>query len=215
MGTHLVVLHRAVRGLPGYDPLEATSIGLAGASIERGSEHGRAVAEQVGLDHGTLRASIEAGEKGLRAAGVPRRVRKQARKAAEDYFYAQLELSPATELTKSFAPARVGSALPEPMYLALRDLFDAIVERRYHELSGLSGNRLAVEDLRRRIDDAALTMPPRDQYVREAVTQANEREWFFFLDLWSGEDAAGLHATGELTELDDGRMLARLDDIAP
>jgi hypothetical protein len=59
-------------------------------------------------------------------------------------------------------------------------------------------------------------MPPREQYVCEALMEADEpTAWFFFFDLWSDEGAADLDVTGELTELEDGRVVARLDDIAP
>jgi hypothetical protein len=49
-----------------------------------------------------------------------------------------------------------------------------------------------------------LKMPPREQYVCEALMEADEpTAWFFFFDLWSDEGAADLHVTGELTELED------------
>ncbi len=92
MGVHLIVLHRAVRALPGYVPQEAAGIGLEGSSVARDSQHGRAVAEQIRHRHETLGDAIKAGESALRAAGVPRGVRKQTRKLAEAYFYGRLAL---------------------------------------------------------------------------------------------------------------------------
>jgi hypothetical protein len=219
VSAHLIVLHRAVRALPGYHPQEAASIGLDGSSCARDTEHGRAVAEQLRHRHGTLRNAIKTGEAALRAAGVPRGARKQARKAAEAYFYKQLAVLPETELTNERDRVNDDTPLPEPPYLALRDLVAAIVERRYEDLRAASGGRLEVEDLRRRIEEDAgetLTMPPREHYTAKALMDSGTPgERLFFLDLWGEDGEADLHVAGRLTELENGQVVARLDDIAP
>src|SRR3954452_15085491 len=97
MGDHLIVLHSAVRGCPGYDRHEAPSILLDGASIARDTEHGRAVTAQLTRRQETLEDAIEAGIFGLSAAGITKGIRRQARAACEDYFYNRLSLTPASE----------------------------------------------------------------------------------------------------------------------
>src|SRR3954468_8779864 len=98
MGDHLIVLHSAVRACPGYDRHEAPSILMDGSSIARETEHGRAVTAQITRRHGTLEEAIEAGIFGLSAAGLSKGIRRQARAAAEDYFYNRLTLTPDHEL---------------------------------------------------------------------------------------------------------------------
>ena len=107
------------------------------------------------------------------------------------------------------------------MYVALRNLVELIVDRRYDELAASSGRKLAVEDLRRRIEEdypLRLVMPPREHYTVEAITDARipgERVSFFFLDLWDEEGEADLHVEGELEQVDGDRFLATLADVAP
>src|SRR5215213_464605 len=93
MGDHLIVLHSAVRGCPGYNRHDAPSILLEGTSMARDTEHGRAVTAQLTRRHGTLEEAIEAGAFALGAAGLPRGIRRQARAACEDYFYDRLGLA--------------------------------------------------------------------------------------------------------------------------
>src|SRR3954468_22479933 len=98
MGAHLIVMHSAVRALPGYSRHEAPSILMDGDSLDRATEHGRAVTAQLARRHDTLEDALEAAFHGLSAAGVSRGVRRQARAAAEDYFHGRLGLAPGTPL---------------------------------------------------------------------------------------------------------------------
>src|SRR4051812_32540084 len=98
MGDHLIVLHSAVRGCPGYSRHEAPSILMVGSSIARDTEHGRAVTAQLTRRHGTLEEAIDAGIFALAAAGLSKGIRRQARAACEDYFYERLGLAPDLQL---------------------------------------------------------------------------------------------------------------------
>src|SRR4051795_11197738 len=98
MGDHLIVLHSAVRACAGYSRHEAPSILMDGTSVARDTEHGRAVTAQLTRRHETLGDAIEAGVFALSAAAVPKGIRRQAREAAEDYFYNRLEHTPDTAL---------------------------------------------------------------------------------------------------------------------
>lgn len=94
---HLVVLHSAARCLPGYAPADAPSIGLEGPAFDPRSEFGRATLALADMrGEGTLGAEIAAGAAALRAAGVPRRFAKEARKMAEHYFFGELGLAATT-----------------------------------------------------------------------------------------------------------------------
>src|ERR687886_1184767 len=94
MGDHLIVLHSAVRGCPGYSRHEAPSMLMEGSSLARDTEHGRAVTAQLTRRHRTVEEAIDAGAFALSAAGVTRGIRRQARGACEDYFYNRLSLTP-------------------------------------------------------------------------------------------------------------------------
>src|SRR3954470_23961052 len=98
MGDHLIVMHSAVRALPGYNRHDAPSIVMDGVSINRATEHGRAVTAQLQEPQDTLSAAIRAAMIGLREAGIPQSLRGQARAACEDYFYSRLDLRPDTPL---------------------------------------------------------------------------------------------------------------------
>ena len=108
--------------------------------------------------------------------------------------------------------------LSDGMRAALEDLVGLIVDRRWQELAASSGGRLAVDDLRRRVEDdypLRLVMPPSEHYTVEAITHSpREGEWFFFLDLWDEEGEADMHMAGSLRLVDEDRYLATLDDIA-
>ncbi len=108
--------------------------------------------------------------------------------------------------------------MPAAMQRALEDLVALIVDRRYDELAATSGGRLAVEDLRRRIEEdypVRLVMPPPEHYTVEAITDSpRDHVWFFFLDLWDEEGEADMHIDGELEQVADDRFLATLDDVA-
>jgi hypothetical protein len=221
MGDQLIVMHTAVRALPGYNRHEAPSILVHGSSVDRGSEHGRAVMAQLGEPHTTLTEAIRAAVIGLREAGLPQSTRGQARAACEDYFYSRLNLEPETPLNP-YAPLPPSmEPLPDGMYRVLEDVVEKVVDGEWDELVELSSGRLSAEDLRRRVEDDVpepLTLPPRSHYGVEAVSRSEDLEdegWAFFLDLWAEEAPARLHIEGALVLTADERFLVALSDILP
>lgn len=220
MGDHLIALHSAVRVCPGYSRHEAPSILLDGSSVARDTEHGRAVTAQLTRRHGTLEEAITAAGFALSAAGLPRSISRQARAACEDYFYRRLDLEPGYELGRPAEIVETIELMPEPMYRALEEVVALVVDGEYEELHGLSGDRLAVADLRRRVEEdcpEALVLPPRDVYGIEAITKSDEPDvpgWRYFLDLWTDTGPARLHIEGTLEESGDG-FTVTLDDILP
>jgi hypothetical protein len=220
MGDHLIVLHSAVRACAGYSRHDAPSILLDGSSMARDTEHGHAVTAQLTRRHGTLEDAVAAAVFALSAAGLPKGICRQARAACEDYFYSRLELTPSYELGgrgEIFEPLEL---MPEPMYRALEGVVGLVVDGEYDELRDLSGDRLRVEDLRRRVEEdcpEALVLPPREIYGVEAITKSEDPDlpgWAYFLDLWTETGPARLHIEGELEESGD-RFTATLNDILP
>jgi len=220
MGDHLVVLHSAVRACPGYSRHEAPSILMEGSSVARDTEHGRAVTAQLTRRHGTIEEAIEAGNFALGAAAVTRGVRRQARAACEDYFYNRLSLTPSDELRGREATVPGLELMPDPMYRALEDVVELVVDGDYEELRALSRDQLEVEDLRRRVEDdcpESLVLPPREIYQIEAITKSDDpglSGWTYFLDLWTETGPARLHIEGELEESGE-RFTVTLSDILP
>jgi hypothetical protein len=221
VGDHLIVLHSAVRACPGYDRHETPSMLMAGSSLARGTEHGRALTAQLTRRHGTLAEAIDARMFALSAAGVTRGIRRQARAACEDYFYNRLGLAPDHALKPLTAIGRGLELLPDEMAKVLEDVVELVVDGDYEELRELSHDRLEVEDLRRRVEDdcpEALVLPPREVYRVEAVTRSDEPDqpgWTYFLELWTDERPARLHIEGRLEEDPDGTLTATLADILP
>jgi hypothetical protein len=220
MSDHLIVLHSAVRGCRGYDRHEAPSMLLEGASIARDTEHGRAVTAQLTRRHGTLEEALDAAVFALGAAGVTKGIRRQARAACEDYFYNRLGLTPGEALNGRAPIGEPLELLPDPMYRALEDIVELVVDGEYDELRDASGGRLDVEDMRRRVEEdcpEALVLPPREIYRVEAITKSDEPDvpgWTYFLDLWTEDGPARLHIEGELEETGE-RFTATLSDILP
>jgi hypothetical protein len=220
MGDHLIVMHSAVRALPGYSRHEAPSMLMQGASIARDSEHGRAVTAQLTRRHGTLEEAIDAGNFALGAAAVPRGVRRQARAACEDYFYNRLGLAPGTALDgrAEFVPGL--EPMPDRLYRALEDIVEHVVDGDYEELRDASLDRLEIDDLRRRVEDdvpEALVLPPRRAYQVEALTRSDDPDfegWTFFLELWTDAGPARLHIEGSIQE-SAGQVAVALGDILP
>ena len=220
MGDHLLVFHSAARSCPGYNRHDAPSILLDGSSIARDTEHGRAVTAQLTRRQGTLEEAIDAAVFALSAAGLEKSIRRQARAACEDYFYTRLELMPGHELGGPAEIAETLELMPDPMYRALEDIVGLVVDGEYDDLREASGDRLEVEDLRRRVEDdcpESLVLPPREAYQIEAITKSDDPElpgWAFFFDLWTETGLARLHIEGELDESDE-RFRAKLTDILP
>jgi hypothetical protein len=220
VGDHLIVLHSAARACPGYSRHDAPAIHMEGSSMARDTEHGRAVTAQITRRQGTLEEAIEAGIFALGAAGVSKGIRRQARAACEDYFYERLGLTPGFELGGRNETAESLELLPDPMYRALEDVVELVVDGDYEELHALSGKRLAIDDLRRRVEEdcpEALVLPPRETYRVEAITKSDDPQmpgWAYFLDLWTETGPARLHIEGELEESGE-RFTVTLDDILP
>ena len=220
MGDHLIVLHSAVRGCRGYSRHDAPSILLDGSSMARDTEHGRAITAQLTRRHGTLEEAIEAGVFALGAAGLSKGIRRQARAACEDYFYNRISLTPRDELGGREDFGEGLELMPDPMYRALEDIVELVVDGDYEELRDASRNRLEVEDLRRRVEGdcpEALVLPPREVYRVETITKSDDPElpgWAYFLELWTETGPARLHIEGELEEAGDG-FAVTLDDILP
>ena len=220
MGDHLIVLHSAARGCAGYSHHDAPSILLDGSSLARETEHGRAVTAQLTRRHGTLDEAIDAAVFALGAAGLPKGIRRQARAACEDYFYRRLDLTPSHELGGPGPIAEPLELMPEPMYRALEDVVGLVVDGDYEELGAASGDRLRVEDLRRRVEDdcpESLVLPPRETYRVEAIAKSDDPDlpgWAYFLDLWTETGPARLHIEGELEQSGE-RFKATLNDVLP
>ena len=220
MGDHLIVLHSAVRGCAGYSRHEAPSMLMVGSSVARDTEHGRAVTAQITRRHNTLEEAIDAGIFALSAAEVTKGVRRQARAACEDYFYNRLGLKPGDELRAGDGIPEGLEPMPDAMYRALEDVVELVVDGDYDELRELSGDRLEVEDMRRRVEDEcpeALVLPPREVYRVEAITKADDpavQGWAYFLELWTETGPARLHIEGWLEESGE-RFTVTLDDILP
>jgi hypothetical protein len=220
MGDHLIVMHSAVRALPGYSRHEAPSMLMEGASIARDTEHGRAMTAQLTRRHGTIEEAIEAANFALGAAAVTRGVRRQARAACEDYFYDRLGLRPETALDGRAELVPGLEPMPDRLYRALEDIVELVVDGDYEELRDASLDRLEVDDLRRRVEDdvpEALVLPPRRAYQVEALTRSDDPDfegWSFFLDLWTDAGPARLHIEG-LIEESAGQIAVTLTDILP
>jgi len=220
MGEHLIVLHSAVRACAGYSRHDAPSIVMGGSSVARDTEHGRAITAQLSRRHGTLEEAIAAGVFALGTAGLSKGIRRQARAACEDYFYNRLSLTPSDELGGREEIAEGLELMPDPMYRALEDIVELVVDGDYEELRIVSRNRLGVEDLRRRVEDdcpESLVLPPREIYRVEAIDKSEDPDvpgWAYFLELWTEIGPARLHIEGELEESGE-RFTATLDDIVP
>ena len=147
-------------------------------------------------------------------------IRRQARAACEDYFYSRLDLTPGHELGGPAEIVETLALMPEPMYRALEDVVGLVVDGDYEELRVASGDRLRVEDLRRRVEDdcpESLVLPPREIYQVEAIAKSDDPDlpgWAYFFDLWTETGPARLHIEGELEESGE-RFKATLNDILP
>ena len=221
MGDHLIVMHSAVRALPGYNRHDAPAMFMDGPSITRETELGLAVTAQLTRPHGTLSEALHAAVYALGAAHIPKGIRRQAREACEDYFYNRLGLDPDRKLDLHAALPPSLEPLPDAMYKALEDLVELVVDGEYDDLSQLSGDaELKPEELRRRVEDdcpEALVLPPRSHYVVETIAKSDEPGdpgFAFFLDLWTDAGPAQLHLEGELHPTGD-RFNVTLSDILP
>ena len=188
--------------------------------MARDTEHGRAITAQITRRHGTLEEAIEAGIFALGAAGLSKGIRRQARAACEDYFYKRLSLPASYELVGQEEIEEGLELMPDPMYRALENIVEFVVDGDYAELRAASRDRLGIEDMRRRVEDEcpeALVLPPREVYRVEAITKADDpgdKGWAYFLELWTETGPARLHIEGWLEESGE-RFTVTLDDILP
>src|SRR3954466_8115504 len=150
MGDHLILMHSAVRALPGYNRHDAPAVLMDGPSIAQLTEQGRAVTAQLAEPHGTLSEAMRAAMIGLTAAGIPQGIRRQARAAAEDYFFSRLDLKPEQPIDFLAPLPPTLELMPDPMYEALEKVVELVVDGEYEELHDLSGEELAIDDIRRR-----------------------------------------------------------------
>ena len=221
MGDHLIVMHSAVRALPGYNRHDAPAILMDGPSVAQLTEQGRAVTAQLAEPHGTLSDAMRAAMIGLTAAGIPKAHPRPGPRGGRG-----LLLQPAGPLAG--ADDRLPRAAPadaradaRPMYKALENIVELVVDGEYEELHDLSGEELSIEDLRRRVEDdwpEALVLPPREHYGIEALSRSEEPGddgWAYFLDLWTENGPARLHVEGEMALTADGRFLVSVNDILP
>ena len=106
------------------------------------------------------------------------------------------------------------------MYKALENVVELVVDGEYEELHDLSGETLAIEDLRRRVEDEwpeALVLPPREHYGIEALSRSEEPGddgWAYFLDLWTGKAWPDCTSRARW-RYRGGRFLVSLNDILP
>jgi hypothetical protein len=106
------------------------------------------------------------------------------------------------------------------MYRALEYIVELVVDGIYLALRAVSRSRLAIEDLRRRLEEEfpeSLVLPERDAYIVEAITKSDDPQvpgWAYFFDLWTETGPARLHLEGEIEESGDG-LIVTLDDILP
>ena len=193
---------------------------MGGSSMARDTEHGRAVTAQLTRRHGTLEDAIDAGIFGLSAAGLSKGIRRQARAACEDYFYNRLSLTPSDELGGREEIEDGLELMSDPMYRALEEIVEFVVDGDYEELRAASRDLLAIDDLRRRVEDdcpESLVLPPREIYRAEAIARSDDPGapgWAYFLDLWTETGPARLHIEGELEESGE-RFTATLNDVLP
>ena len=188
--------------------------------MARDTEHGRAVTAQLTRRHGTLEEAIDAGIFALSAARLSKGIRRQARAACEDYFYNRLGLTPSNALDGREDLVESLELLPDPMYRALEDVVELVVDGDYEELRAISRDRIEVEDLRRRVEEECpepLVLPPRETYRVEVISKSDDPDapgWSYFMDLWTDTGPARLHIEGELEESGE-RFTVTLDDILP
>jgi len=194
---------------------------MDGNSLNRDTEHGKALTAQLTRRHGTLAEAIDAANFALSAAEIPQGIRRQARAACEDYFYSRLNLAPDHELQplRDIAPGL--ELLSDPMIKVLEDLVEFVVDGEYEDLRELSHDLLDVEDMRRRLEDEfpeAYVPPPREVYRVETISLLedipDQEGWRFFLELWTEDGPATLHLEGELKE-SGSSFEVTLTDILP
>ena len=103
MGSHLIVMHSAVRALPGYTRHEAPSIEMEGTSVARDTEHGRAVTAQLARRQATLSEAIDAAgaQQQRRQPAARRRHRAGGAREEERQVHRQGPMSPSVVRKRS------------------------------------------------------------------------------------------------------------------
>ena len=189
MGDHLIVMHSAVRALPGYNRHDAPAIYMDGA-VDRRADRARPRRDRAARRARRRRSATRcAPDDRPRAAGITwRRHPPPGARSRRG-----LLLQPARPRARS-TPLNLHAPLPptlEPMpdgmYRALEDVVELVVDGEYEELTTSPASRCEVEDLRRRVEDdcpEALVLPPREHYGIEAIrvrraraTRAGRTSW--------------------------------------
>ena len=215
MGDHLIVMHSAVRALPGYNRHDAPAMFMDGPSITRETEHGPrrdrpADAPARHAQRGAARRrSTRSARRTSRRASAARRARPARTTSTTGWASTR---SASSTFTRPLPPSL--EPLPDAMYKALEDLVELVVDGEYEDLSALSGDaELEPEELRRRVEDdcpEALVLPPRSHYVVEAIAKSDEPGdpgFAFFLDLWTDDGPGPAAPRGRAAP--DGRPLQR------
>ena len=223
MGDHLIVMHSAVRALPGYNRHDAPVILMDGPSITQ-RDRARPRRDRAADAPARHAQRGAARRRSTRSAPphIPKGIRRQAREACEDYFYNRLGLAPeqALDLHAPLPPSL--EQLPDPIYKALEDLVELVVDGKYEDLSELSGEaELDPDELRRRVEDdcpEAFVLPPREHYVVEAIAEVRRprRRRLGATSSTSGPRTARRSCTSRAscTRRDD-RFNVTLSDILP
>ena len=180
---------------------------MEGSSIARDTEHGRAVTAQLSRRQRHARGGDRRGD-----------LRAQRRRAVQGHpppgarGLRGLLLQPAlpdAELRagRTGGRSRTGSSCcPTRCTARSRTSSSSSSTATTRSSTRRRSDRLAVEDLHRRIEDdcpEALVLPPREVYRVEAITKSDEPDvpgWAYFLDLWTETGPARLHIEGELEE---------------
>ena len=218
MGVHLIVFHSAVRACPGYSRHEAPSILMDGASIARDTEHGRTVTLQLTRRHGTLGEAIDAGIFALGAAGLSKGIRRQARRACEDYFYTRLNLAPAYEPPGWKRPRTGSSCCPTrcsgPWRTSSNWSSTATTRTSAPCPASVSRSKTCAGASRTTARRRSCSRRASTTGWRRSLRRPDDEGWTFFLDLWTEDGPARLHLEGQLEESRE-RFTATLTDILP
>ena len=142
----------------------------------------------------------------------------------EDYFFSRLDLSPEQTLNFLAPLPPTLELIPDPMYKALENIVELIVDGEYEDLARASPARSCssrgpapprrgrLARGARRCRRASTTASRRSRKLRRARRRRAGR---YFLDLWTEDGPARLHVEGEMALTADGRFLVSINDILP
>ena len=224
MGDHLIVMHSAVRALPGYNRHDAPAILMDGPSVDALTEQGRAVTAQLAEPHGDAQRRDarrdDRPDRGRHPAGHPR-ARPARRPRTTSTTGSTCRRS--TPLTSTRRSRRRLEPLPDADVQGAREHRRARRRRRVRgPARAVRRGCCRIEDLRRRVEDdwpeALVAAAARALRRRGDLSRSDEPGddgWAYFLDLWTEDGPARLHIEGEMALTADGRFLVSLNDILP